>query len=113
MVKLYEMFSPIGAPSEPDQDINWLDDLKFFIDNDNAMLNQYFFPAIKKHKQHRGHPNAFKIYMRPLESCLESYCDKYEVENYEEKFPKDKMIELAKQIADQQEKFMEEGDYDQ
>ncbi len=38
---LKEMFSAIGAPKETDQqDIDWLDDLKFFIDNDDTMLNQ-------------------------------------------------------------------------
>ena len=31
-MKLYEMFSPIGAPKENDE-IDWLGDLKFFIDN--------------------------------------------------------------------------------
>lgn len=108
---LREMFSPIGAPTADQQDVDWIGDLKFYIDNNDALLNRHMFPAIKKHKEHQGNPNAYKIYIRPLESCLESYCDKFEIEEVGEKFPKEKLIELAKNVAQQQEKFMERGDY--
>jgi hypothetical protein len=109
---LREMFSPIGAPKDDQQEVDWLDDLKFFIDNDNKSLEQYFFPAIKRHKEHQGNPNAFKVYIRPIEQCKEMYCQKYEVANSEEKFPKEKIIELAKRFASEQEKFLERGDYE-
>lgn len=109
---LKEMFSPIGAPRDDQQDIDWLDDLKFFIDNDDKMLNQYFFPAVKKHKEHKGNPNAYKIYIRPIENCLGHYCKKFEVEHPEEKFPKDDLINLAKRFATEQEKFLQRGDYE-
>jgi hypothetical protein len=108
---LKEMFSPIGAPQEQDQEIDWLDDLKFFIDNDDRMLNQYFFPAVKRHREHQGNPNVYKVYIRPLENCLGHYCKKFEIESPEEKFPKEKLIELAKRIANEQEQFLERGDY--
>lgn len=108
---LKEMFSPIGAPKDSEPDIDWLDDLKFFIDNNDKMLNQYFFPAVKKHKEHHGHPEVFKVYIRPIEHCLSHYCDKYEIDNREEKFPKDKLIDLAKKFASEQEKFIKKGDY--
>jgi hypothetical protein len=109
---LREMFSPIGAPKEDEHDIDWLGDLKFFMDNDNKMLENYFFPAVKRHKEHRGNPNAYKIYIRPLEKCLSEYCNKFEIEDPETKFPKEQLIELAKKIAEEQEKFMEHGDYE-
>lgn len=109
---LREMFSPIGAPKDDQQDIDWLDDLKFFIDNDNKSLEQYFFPAVKRHKEYQGNPNVFKVYIRPVERCMEMYCQKYEIENPEEKFPKEKIIELAKRFASEQEKFLERGDYE-
>jgi len=108
---LKEMFSPIGAPKEDQSDIDWIGDLKFFIDNDDAILNQQFFPAIKKHEQHKGHPDAYKIYLTPIQSCLETYCNKFEVEEPGDKFPKEKLIELARTFAMQQERFMERGDY--
>ena len=109
---LKEMFSPVGAPKDDQPDVDWIGDLKFYMDNNDEMLNKHFFPAVKRHKQHQGNPNAYKIYIRTLEGCLESYCEKYEVEDREEKFPKDKLEELAKQIATQQEKFLKRGDYD-
>jgi len=110
-MRLLEMFSPIGAPKEEEQDVNWLEDLKYFIDNDDKILNQFFFPAVKKHKEHQGNPNAYKLYVRPLIQCKEAYCEKFEIENPEEKFPKEKIVELAKYIATEQENFLNKGDY--
>lgn len=109
---LREMFSPIGAPKQDQEEVDWIDDLKFFIDNDDAMLSQYFFPAVKKHQGYKGHPEAYKIYIRPIESCLEHYCNKFEIEDREEKFPKEKLIELAKRCASEQEQHIEKGDYE-
>jgi hypothetical protein len=111
---LKEMFSAIGAPSSEQDtaDVDWLGDLKFFIDNDDKLVGNYFFPAVKKHKENVGHPNIFKVYMRPLERCLEQYCNKFEIDSPEEKFPKDKLIELAKQIAEEQSRHLERGDYE-
>lgn len=105
------MFSPIGAPKENEQEIDWLDDLKFFIDNDDDMLNRHFFPAVKRHKEHKGNPNVFKVYIRPIERCLDSYCNIFDIDNREEKFPKEKLIDLAKRFAEEQEKYIEKGDY--
>lgn len=109
---LKEMWSAIGAPKEDDQEVDWLDDLKFFIDNDDKMLSQYFFPAIKRHQEHKGNPNVFKVYIRPIERCLDHYCDKFEIEDREEKFPKEKLIDLAKRFAEEQEKHIDKGDYE-
>jgi hypothetical protein len=109
---LKEMFSPIGAPKDDQQDVDWLDDLHFFIDNNDKMLEKYFFPAVKRHREHAGNPNVFKVYIRPIENCLKHYCQKYEIENSEEKFSKEKIIELAKRFASEQEKFIKRGDYE-
>lgn len=106
------MFSPIGAPNEADQEVDWLDDLKFFIDNDDKLLNKQFFPAVKRHKEHVGNPNVYKVYIRPIESSLDEYCNKFNIEEREEKFPKEKLIELAKKIAEEQGRYLTRGDYD-
>lgn len=105
------MFSPIGSPQE-EQDVDWIGDLKFFIDNDTDVLSKQFFPAIKKHQQYKGHPEAYKLYLRPLESVCETYCQKFEIDDRENKFPKEKLIELAKYFASEQEKHIKNGDYD-
>lgn len=109
---LNEMFSPIGAPKEDQSEIDWLDDLKFYIDNDNSMLQKNLFPAVEKHKKYIDHPDAFKIYLAPLKRCCESYCKKFQIEDADEKFPKDKLIELAKHMAEEQKTFIKRGDYD-
>jgi hypothetical protein len=109
---LKEMFSPIGSPKEDDQDIDWISDLKFFMDNDDKMLENYFFPAVEKHKQHAGNPNTWKLYMRPIRECLKCYLEQYKVENSEEKFPEEALEELAHRIAEEQEQFIQEGDYE-
>ena len=106
------MFSAIGAPKDEQQEIDWIDDLKFFIDNDDDALGNYFFPAVKKHKEWQGHPDAYKLYIRPLETCKEEYCKKFNVENPGEKFPREAIIELARMIATEQEKHIEKGDYE-
>lgn len=109
---LKEMFSAIGAPKDNEQEIDWLDDLKFFIDNDSTLLSQYFFPAIKKHKEFRHNPNVFKVYIRPIQQCLDHYCDQFDIDNREEKFPKIKIIDLAKRMAEEQNHHIEKGDYE-
>lgn len=109
---LKEMFSPIGAPKEDQEDIDWLDDLKFYIDNDDHLLNNYFFPAVDKHQMHKGNPNVYKLYVRPVEHACEHYCKRFEITDREEKFPKEKLIDLAKRIAQEQESHLTRGDYE-
>ena len=110
-MKLTELFSPIGAPKEND-DINWPGDMRVFIDNDNDALSQYMFPAIKKHETYKGHPDAYKIYIKPLESCRNMYAGKFGVEDCEQKIPRATIILMAKAFAAEQDNFMERGDYE-
>lgn len=109
---LKEMFSPIGAPKEDDREIDWIGDLKFFIDNDNKMLENYFFPAVERHREHVGNPNAWKLYVRPIRECLKCYLEQFEVESPEEKFTDEALQKLAERICKEQEHFIQEGDYD-
>ena len=108
---LKELFSPIGAPRD-NQDINFLDDLKYFIDNDNDVISNVMFPAIKKHKQYQGHPDAYKLYIKPLQVCKEMYCEKFAIENIEDKITKEQLITMARKIAAEQDKHIEQGDYE-
>lgn len=109
---LKEMWSAIGAPKQAQDDVDWLDDLHFYIDNNNQLLNKHFFPAVEKHKKYKDHPQVFKLYMKPVEECMECYCEEFNIENKEEKFPKAKLIELAKRFAMEQANFIEKGDYE-
>lgn len=109
---LREMFSPIGAPNPEKDEVDWLDDLHFFIGNNDKMLSQYFFPAVKRHKEYKDHPQVFKVYIKPIERCLDSYCQEFDITDRAAKFPKEKIIELAKRFAQEQTKFIEKGDYE-
>lgn len=111
---LKEMFSPIGGPdaNQDQQEIDWLGDLKFFMDNDNKMLENFLFPAVEKHKQHVGNSNAWKLYMKPVRECLRCYLEQHEVQDPDNKFTEDALQELAEKICKEQETFIEEGDYD-
>ncbi len=108
---LREMFSPVGGPKEDQSDIDWADDLKFYIDNDERLLGRFIFPAVERHEKYAGHPNAYKIYVKPLKQCLESYLDKFDIDDPEKKFTDDLIESLAKKIAMQQENFLKKGDY--
>lgn len=109
---LNEMFSPIGAPKSNKTEIDWLDDLKFYIDNENSMLQKNLFPAIEKHKKYIDHPKAYKIYLDPIRRCCKNYCERFEIEDADEKFSEEKLIELAKHMAEEQKEFIKRGDYD-
>lgn len=110
-MKLNELFSPIGAPKD-NEDVNWPDDLRVFVDNDNDALSQFMFPAIKKHETYKGHPDAYKLYIKPLEGCRGLYASKFHVEDCEQKIPRDVIILMAKKFAAEQDNFMERGDYE-
>jgi hypothetical protein len=109
---LNEMFSAIGAPKEDQSEIDWLDDLKFYIDNDNSMLEKNIFPTVDKHKKFIDNPDAYKLYIAPIQRCCKSYCEQFQIKDSEKKFPDEKIIELAKHISKEQEKFIKRGDYD-
>jgi hypothetical protein len=109
-MKLYEMFSPIGAPKEND-DIDWLGDLKFFIDNDNAVLNRLIFPTIVKHERCVEEKDAYKLYYKPIKECLKIYIKKYDIVDADKKFSTGQLVELCKNIAEEQKRHIQNGDY--
>lgn len=105
-------YSPIGAPSEDDsQDIDWLGDLKFYIDNDDKLLNNHFFPVTKKHRKYVGNANIYKIYIKPILTSIDQYCDHFDIEDRDEKFPDSLIRELARHIAAEQEEHIHNGEY--
>lgn len=106
------MFSPLGGPKKDEQDVDWIGDLKLFIDDNNLLLTKIMMPAVEKHKKYMNHANAYKIYIAPLTRCAEMYCKKFDLDNQEEIFPEEKLQELAQKICNQQKLFIEKGDYE-
>ena len=110
-MRLREMFSPLGGPKDDNNDIDWIGDLKYYIDNNDDLLQNYLFPAVKKHQAHIGDPKVYRVYLNPLMKCREKYVKEYEVEDADSKISKDLIIELAKRIADEQESHIKKKDY--
>jgi hypothetical protein len=111
-MRLREMFSPIGAPQDNDQDVDWLDDLKFFIDHNTDLLAKHIMPAIHRQKKDADNENAYKLYMNPLMKCVNEYCETFDVDNKEECFPVDKLEQLAKNMASAQSNYIKDKNYD-
>lgn len=117
-MKLFELFQQLEPSDDSDEkdkrlanDINYIDDLKFFIDNDTEKLSRNFFPAIKQQQQNDG-PDSFKFYLKPLQDSCDEYCKEYDLSDIKEKiFTTEKMIELAKQIASEQSGYIKNGAY--
>lgn len=109
---LTEMFSAIGAPKNDLSDIDWIDDLKFFIDNNDDILENYIFPAVRRQENNLNNKDSFKLYLKPLRICIKKYVAAYDVPDPEDKFTSEKIIELAKRIADEQKKHINDGDYE-
>jgi hypothetical protein len=106
------MFSPLTSLKKEDQDVDWAKDLKFYIDNDEKMLEKYMFPAVEKHREHLGNPNVYKLYVKSIKECMKCYVEQFKIESPDEKFTEDVINDLAKNIADEQQKYIEQGDYD-
>lgn len=110
-MKLFELFSPIGGPSETDtEEIDWIGDLKAFIDDHEDLLGKEIMPAVSKHQKYIGHPRAYKIYIKPIKKCAEEYCNTFELDQ-KKIFTPEMVIKLAKQFANQQNEFIQKGDY--
>jgi hypothetical protein len=109
---LREMFSPLGGANDDSAEIDWPNDLKFFIDNNDEILELYMFPAIRKHQKHVGNPNAFKLYLNPIQQCKNKYVEKYNIEDPDQKITKDSIVKLARQIAKEQEAHIKNKSYE-
>ncbi len=108
-MKLMEIFAGQSDPVQ--DDIDWMGDLKFFIDNSDELLEKYILPAVKLQEKHIKNPNVYKVYLEPLQKCLDVYIDKFKIEDADTKFPDDAIVELAKHIAGVQHNFLTRGDY--
>ena len=112
-MRLMELFQPSEDKDQKfDPEVDYLDDLKFWISDNDEMLSKIFFPAIKKHKQQFNSEDAYKVYIDPLKKCSEEYCKKYDLlHSKDEIFTNEKLAELAQTIAKEQAEFIKKGDY--
>lgn len=106
------MFSPIGGPTDKDTDIDWIGDLKFFMDHNDAVVRDLILPAVQKHKTSPKAPNAYKLYILPAMKCRKLYADKFDIKDVEEKIKHDQILLLARKMAEEQSKHIEKKSYE-
>ena len=114
-MRLMELFSSDPTNQDPrlSKDINYLDDLKFYMDNDNEQLTNVLFPAIKAHKENIDDESAYRHYMKPIKITVEKYCNQFDLDDIKDKmFTDENLIQLAKRFAEEQKAHIGNKDYD-
>lgn len=114
-MKLFELFDREDQEKDKrlSSDVDYVSDLKFYIDNDDKLLTKYFFPAVKKHRDHMDHPEAYKIYMPAVKTIVPQYCKEFQLDDIQEEIFNDETLEaVCKRFADEQKKYLERGDYE-
>ncbi len=114
-MRLFELFGPESENKDErlNSDIDYVSDLKFFIDNDNELVSQSLFPAIKKHKALGGEPGQYHVYLNAVKSAIPKYCAEYEMSDVEEDIFTNEVIEaVCKKFAEEQCNYLERGDYE-
>ena len=117
IMKLLELFSqPDDSGNKDDRldpEINYLEDLKFFIDNNNNILSKLFFPAITKHKKQGNTEDSYKLYIEPVKKSIDIYCKKYELDDFKDKiFSDNAVLDISKKFAQEQNDHIQHKDYD-
>ncbi len=110
---LNELFSkPIEEPKKYDPEVDYLDDLKFWISNNDEALSKILMPAIHQQRENYHDDSNYKLYIKPLAKCAEDYCVKFDlVHSKDEIFTPEAIVELAKKISEEQSNFIKKGDY--
>lgn len=108
-----ELFSPSEKEIKNyDPEVDYLKDLKFWISNEDEILSKVLFPAIKKQKENKNYSDAYQYYIEPLKKCCNMYCKKFDLSEYQDEiFTPSAIVNLAKIIAEEQEKYIKKGDY--
>lgn len=108
-----ELFSPNDKEIKKyDPEIDYIDDLKFWINNNDELVSKLLMPAIKKQKE-RNEENSEQLYIEPLKKCCDMYCKEFDLlDSKDEIFSNDKLLELARKISKEQSHFIKKGDYD-
>lgn len=114
LMRLMELFSqPDNKDPRLNPDINYLDDLKFFVDNNSEMLSNIFFPAVKEQQKSNNPEEAFKLYIKPLKFAVEKYCEQYDLKDVKDEiFTDENLSEIAKRFATEQHNHINNKDYE-
>ena len=116
-MKLMELFSVPSVDEiedkKFDREVDYVDDLKFWIDSNDKMLSNFIFPAVKHHLVAPDHPESFMHYVEPLKKCAEAYCNEFDLNDHKDEiFNEEEIKKLAERFAEEQSKHIRKGDYD-
>jgi len=120
-MKLFELFSRPEdeynkEKKDPrlDHEINYGDDLKYFIDNEDSLLSKFFFPAIDKQKNTGNKEDSFKFYLEPVSKSVDIYCKKFKLSDIKDDvFNKEIIMSVAKKIAGEQSEHIKKKAYEE
>jgi hypothetical protein len=114
-MRLFELFGPETEHKDErlSSDIDYVSDLKFFIDSDDELTSQSLFPAIKQHKKLGGMADQYQLYHDTVGAAIPKYCEQYDLNDIKEDIFTNEVIEaICKRFAEEQSKFIERGDYE-
>ena len=84
---LNELFAKsIEEPKKYDPEVDYLDDLKFWISNNDEALSKMLMPAIHQQRSQANEEGNYKLYIKPLANCAEDYCAKFDLMHSKDEF---------------------------
>jgi len=114
-MRLFELFGPETENKDErlNSDIDYVSDLKFFIDSNDDLISHSLFPAIKKHKQLGGKADQYQLYHDTVSAAIPKYCEEYDLADVKDDIFTNETVEaICKRFAEEQSKFIERGDYE-
>jgi hypothetical protein len=114
-MRLFELFGPETENRDErlNSDIDYVSDLKFFIDSDDDLTSHSLFPAIKQHRKLGGKADQYQLYHDTVGAAIPKYCEQYDLNDIKEDIFTNEVIEaICKRFAEEQSKFIERGDYE-
>jgi hypothetical protein len=97
------------------KDIDLIDDLKFFMNNDPAFYRKVLFPEISKLKDSvKGGNQCSEMHFKPcVDKAVGAYCKKFKIEkNPSDLFNDEEIRELAEKMYHEEKENINKGAYD-
>ena len=98
------------------ENVDLLDDLRFFMSNDPQFYRKIFYPMISKVRDHvkANKKCSDKVFRKVVDHATAQYCSQYKIPGNEKSvFTDIDRDQLARQIFDQEMTNIKSGHYDQ
>lgn len=97
------------------EDVDTIEDLHYFMQNDPKFYRMFFYPLISKFKDHinKGKKCKDTVFRPCVDRAVDIYCQKFGIaDNPKSLFTDVDRDELARKIFDQEKTHIEKGTYD-